>query len=94
MMEFICYRGKDKIFEEYSYRGRCGGLLVCAGDLAGLSKMISEYHLSPEGFNLCGKGRIIEDFELNHSKALPKRVLEELALIIKNKTKREVKVVA
>ena len=101
-MKFLCYKNKSNIpeIQEY-YCGMGGGVRLYASDLAQLGEMLSQYAENdgdPRGFILCGNTRNqnIRDAHIPNPQGLPKRVLEELALIIKNKTesKREVGVAA
>lgn len=96
-MKFLCYRAENAP-SKYSYVGQfaCSGSIVCTGDLAGLGNALAEYAEldgDKKGFWITGNTQEIEIEKLGHlsnPEGLPKRVLEELALIISNKSKREV----
>ena len=102
-MKFLCYRAINNLpkMGKYSYCAGGNGSFLHANDLAGLGDILSqfaEYDGDPKGFILYGniKRQNIRERHLSNPKGLPKRVLEELALIISNKTssKREILVEA
>lgn len=97
-MEFLCYRNKNnsKILSDYTYCAESNGVKLFAGDLMGIGIMISNYAENRNEVTLLGdmKKHEYKKWEMPNPHGLPKRVLEELALIVKNKTShhRDVKV--
>lgn len=92
-MKFVCYRAKD--LNRYSYFAKWEGVTIRTSDLAGVARNLSGFARTDkdvEGFYLTGKlsSSDIETSMFPNPEGLPKRVLEELALIISNKSKREV----
>ena len=88
-MKFLCYRGKkDLAVPHYTYCARTDSLKLFAGDLAGIANMIFDYAEHTDGVTLSGdiKNCEVKQWEMSNPHGLPKRVLEELALIVKNKT--------
>lgn len=87
-MEINCYRrSKQRVTPRYV--AFFGGVTTEAGDLSELSKLLEDY-VKSEPNKILLLGGIKEDEKDSKSRALPKRVLEELAIILENKTKREV----
>ena len=95
-MKFLCYRGKGYLRGlGYDYIGKCDGTILHTSDLANLGNELSlyaEYDGDEKGFIISGniKKQNVKNSNISNPKGLPKRVLEELALIIKNKSHREV----
>ena len=94
-MIFLCYRVENTLegMPRYSYCGKSNSTTVLADDLSGLGDKLLKYaeqDKDSRGFRLSG------DIRSQNTRGLPKRVLEELALIIQNKSesKRKVLVVA
>ncbi len=92
-MEIKCYK-KDsggKIASKFYYCGFCEGVQVLGMDLRSLSSLIEDYALHDGDERTVLIGAVHEQDRQNVSaKPLSKEILEEIALILHNSTKRQV----
>lgn len=87
-MEINCYRRSECVAPRYvAFFGR---VTTEAGDLNELSELLKDYVKSEGANEILLLGGIKKDEKDTKSRALPKRVLGELAIILKNKTKRHI----